>query len=155
MELFKSMAGVNLSHVPYKGAPQAVADVLAGQVPMMFNSIAPIVQFIKNGRVRVLGISSSVRSPQMPEVPTISEAGVPGYESSTWFAMLAPAKTPRAVIEMVSAAIQSVAREPAIAERLEQLGVEPIGSTAEQMAAIIKAEQPVYAEAVKAAGLGR
>jgi tripartite-type tricarboxylate transporter receptor subunit TctC len=92
MELFKSMADINLTHVPYKGAPQAVTDLIGGNVNLMFNSIPPVMQHIKSGRLRLLGVSSAKRSPQLPDVPTISEAGVPGYESSTRFGFLSPPK---------------------------------------------------------------
>ena len=93
MELFKSMAGVNVTHVPYKGAPQAVSDVLAGHMNMMFNSIPPVLAHIRADRLRALGVGSSQRAPQLPEVPTITETGVPGYEAITWFGLLAPAGT--------------------------------------------------------------
>jgi len=89
MELFKSLAGVNITHVPYKGAPQAVTDLIGGNVNLMFNSIPPAIQHIKAGRLRLLGVSTAARSPQLPDVPTVAEAGVPGYESITWFGLLA------------------------------------------------------------------
>ena len=114
MEMFKQMAGVDITHVPYKGAPQAVTDVLAGHMNMMFNSIAPIIANIKAGRVRVLGIASSKRSPQLPDVPTISEAGVPGFEAVNWFGMFAPAKTPKPIITRVNEAVVKVLRSPEI-----------------------------------------
>ena len=152
--LFLARAGLNMVHIPYKGGGPAIADLIGGQVPMLFGNSGEVMSHAKNERIRVIGVSTPQRLKQLPGIPSVGEV-LPGFEITAWQGMLAPAKTPRAVIEMVSAAIQSVAREPAIAERLEQLGVEPIGSTAEQMAAIIKAEQPVYAEAVKAAGLGR
>ncbi|MCE2979458.1 MAG: tripartite tricarboxylate transporter substrate binding protein [Betaproteobacteria bacterium] len=152
--LFLARAGLNMVHIPYKGGGPAIADLIGGQVPMLFGNSGEVMSHAKNERIRVIGVSTPQRLKQLPGIPSVGEV-LPGFEITAWQGMLAPAKTPRAVIETVSAAIQSLVREPAIAERLEQLGVEPIGSTAEQMAAIIKAEQPVYAEAVKAAGLGR
>jgi tripartite-type tricarboxylate transporter receptor subunit TctC len=152
--LFLARAGLNMVHIPYKGGGPAIADLIGGQVPMLFGNSGEVMSHAKNERIRIIGVSTPQRLKQLPGIPSVGEV-LPGFEITAWQGMLAPAKTPRAVIEMVSTAIQSVAREPAIAERLEQLGVEAIGSTAEQMAAIIKAEQPVYAEAVKAAGLGR
>ncbi len=152
--LFLARAGLNMVHIPYKGGGPAIADLIGGQVPMLFGNSGEVMSHAKNERIRVIGVSTPQRLKQLPGIPSVGEV-LPGFEITAWQGMLAPAKTPRAVIDVVSAAIQSLAREPAIAERLEQLGVEPIGSTAEQMAAIIKAEQPVYAEAVKAAGLGR
>lgn len=153
-ELFAASTKTDLVHIPYKGGGPAIADLIGGQVPMLFGNSGEVMSHAKNERIRVIGVSTPQRLKQLPGIPSVGEV-LPGFEITAWQGMLAPAKTPRAVIEMVSTAIQVVAREPAIAERLEQLGVEPIGSTAEQMAAIIKAEQPVYAEAVKAAGLGR
>ena len=102
MELFKNMSGANLTHVPYKGAPQAVTDVLGGNMHLMLNSIPPVMQHVKAGRLRLLGISSARRSPQLPEVPTISESGVAGYEFITWFGMIAPTGTPKDIIAMAT-----------------------------------------------------
>jgi tripartite-type tricarboxylate transporter receptor subunit TctC len=152
MELFKSMAGVNLSHVPYKGAPQAVADVLAGQVPMMFNSIAPVASFIKSGRVRVLGISSAARSPQLPDVPTIAESGVPGYASTTWFGLLAPARTPRAIVERLNGVLAAVVQSPELRAQLEAQGHDPAGGTPEAFGRWLKEEFQKYAAVVKQSG---
>jgi tripartite-type tricarboxylate transporter receptor subunit TctC len=152
MELFKSMAGVNLSHVPYKGAPQAVTDVLAGQVPMMFNSIAPVAQFIKAGRVRVLGISSAARSPQLPDVPTIAESGVPGYASITWFGLLAPAQTPRPVIRRLNEVLAAVVQSPEVRAQLEAQGHDPAGSTPEAFGRYLRDEFAKYGKVVRQSG---
>lgn len=105
MELFKQMTGTDIVHVPYKGAPQAVSDVLAGHMNMMFNSIAPIVAHIKAGRVRVLGIASAKRSQQLRDIPTIGESGVPGFVAENWFGMFAPAKTPKQIITRINEAL--------------------------------------------------
>jgi len=112
MELFKSMAGVSITHVPYKGAPQAVTDLIGGNVDVMFNSIAPVLPQIKAGRLRLLGIASAKRSPQLPDVPTISEAGVPGFEAVNWFGLFAPAKTPKAIVARLNDAVVKVVRAP-------------------------------------------
>jgi tripartite-type tricarboxylate transporter receptor subunit TctC len=152
MELFKSMAGVNLSHVPYKGAPQAVADVLAGQVPMMFNSIAPVAPFIKAGRVRVLGISSAARSPQLPEVPTIAESGVPGYASITWFGLLAPAQTPRPVVRRLNEVLAAVVQSPELRAQLEAQGHDPAGGTPEAFGRYLREEFAKYGKVVRQSG---
>jgi len=152
MELFKSMAGVNLSHVPYKGAPQAVADVLAGQVPMMFNSIAPVASFIKAGRVRVLGISSAVRSPQLPDVPTISESGVPGYASTTWFGLLAPAQTPRPIVQRLNQVLAAVVQSAELRGQLEAQGHDPAGGTPEAFGRYLREEFAKYAQVVRQSG---
>lgn len=152
MELFKSMAGVNLTHVPYKGAPQAVSDVLAGHMNMMFNSIAPALPHIKAGRMRLLGVASARRSPQLPDVPTISEAGVPGYEAVSWFGLLAPAKTPRPVIARLNEALLKVVRAPETKAQFESQGADPAGSSPEEFAAYIRSESAKYAKVVKASG---
>ncbi|MBC7780044.1 MAG: tripartite tricarboxylate transporter substrate binding protein [Proteobacteria bacterium] len=152
MELFKSLAGVNLSHVPYKGAPQAVTDVLAGQVPMMFNSIAPVAQFIRTERVRVLGISSAARSPQLPDVPTIAEAGVPGFEATTWFGMLAPANTPRALILRLNQVLAKVVQSPEVRAQLEAQGHDPAIGTPEAFGQFIRNDFAKYAKVVRQSG---
>ena len=152
MEMFKQMAGVDITHVPYKGAPQAVTDVLAGHMNMMFNSIAPIVANIKAGRLRVLGIASSKRSPQLPDVPTISEAGVPGFEAVNWFGMFAPAKTPKPIITRVNEAVVKVLRSPDIQAQFIALGADPVGDSPEEFAAFVRRDMERYAKVVKLSG---
>jgi len=152
--LFLARAGLNMVHVPYKGGGPAIADLMGGQVPMLFGNSGEVLTHAKNERIRIIGVSTPQRLKQLPAIPAVAEV-LPGFEITAWQGMLAPAKTQRAIIDVLSSAIQAIARDPASVERLEQLGIEPIGSTAEQMVAIIRGEQPVYAEAVKAAGLGR
>jgi len=152
MEVFKSLSGADLTHVPYKGAPMAVTDVLAGQVPMMFNSIAPIAPFIQSGRVRVLGISSAVRSPQLPDVPTIAEAGLPGYEATTWFGLLAPARTPAHVVTRANQVLASVVQSPELRNSLLAQGHDPAGGSPEAFGTYLKAEFAKYAKVVKQSG---
>ena len=152
MELFKSMTGVNIVHVPYKGAPQAVVDLVAGQVPIGFNSIAPMMPHLKSGRLRALGVASLKRSPQLPEVVTIAEAGVPGFEAANWFGMLAPAKTPRAIITRVSEALMKAVRLPEIQAQFIALGADPVGSSPAEFAAFIRRDTEKYAKVVKVSG---
>ncbi len=152
MELFKNMAGVNITHVPYKGAPQAVTDVLGGNMHMMLNSIPPVIQHIKAGRLRLLGVSSAKRSPQLPEVPTLAEAGVPGYEFITWFGMLAPARTPKAIISRVHDAMVKVVHAPESRLQFEKLGYDAVGGTPEAFATYIRAEYEKYGKIVKLIG---
>jgi tripartite-type tricarboxylate transporter receptor subunit TctC len=152
MELFKQMAGVDIMHVPYKGAPQAVTDVLAGHMNMMFNSIAPIVAQIRAGRVRVLGVASAKRSPQLPEVPTISEAGVPGFEADNWFGMFAPAKTPQRIIARLNEAVVKVVRSPEIQSQFAALGADAVGNTPEEFAAFVRRDMERYANVVRISG---
>lgn len=152
MELFKQMAGVDITHVPYKGAPQAVTDVLAGHMNMMFNSIAPIVGHIRAGRVRVLGIASAKRSPQLPEVPTISEAGVPGFEAENWFGMFAPAKTPQRIIARLNEAVVKVVRSPEIQSQFAALGADAVGNSPEEFATFVRRDMEKYAKVVRISG---
>lgn len=152
MELFKSMAGVRITHVPYKGAPQAVSDVLAGHMNMMFNSIAPVIQHIKADRIRVLGTGGARRAPQLPDVPTISEAGVPGFEAMTWFGLLAPAQTPRPILKQLHGVLTTVVHRPETRAQFLAQGADPVGSTPEEFAALIRRESARYAQVVKDSG---
>jgi tripartite-type tricarboxylate transporter receptor subunit TctC len=153
MELFKNMSGANLTHVPYKGAPQAVTDVIGGNgVHMMLNSIPPVIQHVKSGRVRLLGISSARRSPQLPDVPTLSEGGITGYEVSTWFGMLVPTGTPKDIIARLHEALVKVTRNPETKAQFETLGYDVVGSTPEEFASYIRAENDKYAKIVKVIG---
>jgi len=153
MELFKSMAGVNFMHVPYKGAPLAVTDLLAGRVSVTFNSIPPVLAHIKAGRMRPLGVAGARRSPLLPEVPTIEEAGVAGYESGSWLGLLAPARTPPAIVARLNEAVVKVVHVPEIHSRLESLGADPVGGTPQEFARRIRREWEENAKIVKLAGV--
>src|SRR5688572_21430959 len=152
MELFRSMAGVNITHVPYKGAPQAVSDVLAGHMNMMFNSIPPVLAHIKADRIRALGVGASKRSAQLPDVPTISEAEVADYEAITWFGMLAPSRTPQPILARVSDAFAKAINEPETRAALEKQGMDAGSANAEDFGALIKRELQRYARVVKVSG---
>jgi tripartite-type tricarboxylate transporter receptor subunit TctC len=152
MELFKSMTGVSITHVPYKGAPQAVTDLLAGHMNLTFNSIPPVLAHIKAERIRALGVGGPRRAPQLPEVPTIGEAGVPGYESITWFGMLAPARTPKPILARVSDAFAKAINDPATRSVLETQGMEPGSASAEAFAALIRRDLQKYAHVVRVSG---
>ena len=153
MELFKSMAGVNINHVPYKGAPQAVSDVVAGHMNMMFNSLPPMLAHIRAERVRALGVGDSKRSKVLPDVPTISEAGVPGYESITWFGFLAPAKTPRPILVQLNHALTSALATPETHGLIESQGMDAGSGRAEDFASLIRREYARNAKIVKIAGV--
>jgi len=152
MEMFKHMTGVDIVHVPYKGAPQAVIDVLAGNMNMMFNSIAPILAHIKAGRLRVLGVAGAKRSPQLPEVPTISEAGVPGFEAVNWFGMFAPAKTPKRIIARLNEAVVKIVRSPETQSQFTALGADAVGSSPDEFAEFVRRDMEQYAKIVKLSG---
>jgi tripartite-type tricarboxylate transporter receptor subunit TctC len=151
-ELFTQMAGIDIVHVPYKGAPQAVTDVLAGHMNMMFNSVAPIVGYITTGKIRVLGIASLQRSPQLPDVPTIHESGVPGFEAVNWFGMFAPAKTPRKIINRLNGALVQTIKTPEMQSQFIKLGADPIGSSVEEFTAFVKRDMEKYEKVVRISG---
>lgn len=151
-ELFKQMTGTDIVHVPYKGAPQAVSDVVAGHMQLMFNSIAPIVGHIKANRVRVLGIASLQRSPQLPDVPTISESGVPGFEAVNWFGLFAPAKTPKVIIDKVNAATVKVMHASEMQQQFNKFGADPVGSSVAEFSAFVRRDMEKYAKIVKLSG---
>lgn len=152
MELFKNMAGINILHVPYKGTAQGLTDVMAGQISMMLFTVAPALQHAAAERVRVLGITSAQRSAQRPEVPTIAEAGLAGYAVTTWTGLLAPANTPRAIINRLREAVLNSLRAPQARAQLEAQGADIAGSTPEEFAAFIKDELARHARVLKAAG---
>jgi tripartite-type tricarboxylate transporter receptor subunit TctC len=153
MELFKSMAGVNITHVPYKGAPQAVSDVLAGHMNMMFNSIPPVLAHVKAERFRALGVGGAKRNAQLPDVPTIAEAGVPGYEAITWFGMLAPAKLPKPILAKVSDAFSKTIQTAEVRSMLESQGADPGSGQAQEFASLIRREHERNAKVVKVSGI--
>lgn len=151
-ELFKSMAKIDVVHVPYKGGSQAIIDVLGGQIEFMFDTIPNSTPRIKAGKLRALGVTGSLRSVLLPGVPTISEAGVAGYEATTWFGLLAPAGTSREITNRLSAAIQKSVGAEDMKQRMLNHGLEPVGSTPEQFAQLIKLELPKWAKVVQASG---
>ena len=133
-EVFASMAQLKLLHIPYKGSGPAVTDMLGGQVDLMFDSITSARPHIQSGKLKALGVTSARRSSALPEVPTIAEAGVPGYEVSPWFAVFAPAGTPPDVVARLNKALITAMRQPEIVRKLESVGAEPIGSTPQALA---------------------
>jgi tripartite-type tricarboxylate transporter receptor subunit TctC len=150
--LFLSRAGLKMTHVPYKGGAQAVADLVGGQVQMYFGNASELIQHSQSGKVRLLGVSSAKRTPQLPDVPAIAES-YPGFSTGTWNGYLAPVGTPQPVIERLAQAVAAAVREPATAERLRKIGVEPLGNTPAQFAELLQREAPVWRDAVKAAGI--
>ena len=133
-EVFASMAKLQLLHIPYKGSGPAVTDMLGGQVDLMFDSITSARPHIQSGKLLALGVTSAKRSSALPDVPTIAEAGIPGYEVSPWFAVFAPAGTPADVVARLNKALIAAMRQPEILKKLESVGAEPIGSTPQALA---------------------
>jgi len=136
-ELFKMMAGVDITHVPYKGATPALTDLIAGQIVMFLGNLPPAIPFIKNGQVKALGVTSLKRSPELPNVPTLDEAGLKGFETIAWFGLLAPAGTPKEIIDKVRSEVARIVAMPDIRERIAALGGEPVANRPEEFAAII------------------
>ena len=151
--LYESMAGVQMVHVPYKGLAPALVDLLAGEVQAMFSSVVAIVPNIKAGRLRALAVTGKRRAALLPEVPTLDESGVPGYEAGSWYGILAPAGTPQAVVAKLHEAIVRALAQPEVRERLVSEGAEVIGSTPEAFAAHITAELARMGKLIRDAGI--
>ena len=151
-ELFKVMAGVQMTHIPYKGSAPAMQDLLGGQVQLMFDNLPPSLPQIKAGKLRALAVTTATRAPALPDVPTIAEAGLPGYESSSWFGLLAPTGTPRDIVVKLNAEIASWLATPEAREKLTAIGAIAMGGTPEDFARHIAAETTKWAGVVKASG---
>ncbi|WEA24806.1 Bug family tripartite tricarboxylate transporter substrate binding protein [Rhizobium binxianense] len=152
-ELFKSMAGVSMQHIPYKGAGPALNDVIGNQVPIMFDNLPSSSSHIKAGTLRALAVTTAERAPSFPDVPTIAESGIPGYETYTWNALFAPAKTPNDVVMRLNASAKKALAHPAVAERMKEFSATIVGSTPEQLAAHVKAELAKWGPVVKGANI--
>jgi len=152
MELFRSMAGIELTHIPYKVIGQTTADLLSGQVSLWFPTMPGVLQHIKSGRMTALGVSGSRRAPALPNVPTIAEAGVPGYDASTWYPLLAPAATPTAIVDKMNAQLVAILASADVREKLQAQGIEPVGSTPAQLGAHLKSEMVKWEKVVRLSG---
>ena len=152
-ELFKLLAGIDLLHVPYKGVAPALIDVVSGQVSMTFSSILTSLPQVKSGKVKALAVTGAKRSPAAQELPTMMEAGVKGYESATWYAVFAPAKTSKEIVGKLNSDIVAILKQPEVRERLSREGADPVGSTPQELAAYMKAEIAKWSKVVKAAGV--
>jgi tripartite-type tricarboxylate transporter receptor subunit TctC len=152
MELFKSMAGIDIVHVPYKTIGQAYADLVSGQVPLFFPTAPGALPHIQAGRIRPLGVAGAARSAALPGVPTIAESGVPGFQANTWYPLLAPARTPKPVVDTVHRDLLLVLGLPDVRERLTGTGIEIVGGSPEQLAAHIRDEIPKWARVIKQSG---
>lgn len=151
-ELFKYMTGTDIVHIPYKGGAPAIADLIAGNVQLMFESTNSIAQHVRNGRVRALAVSGPRRSISLPEVPTLIEAGVPGYEVNLWSGVIAPAGLPGPILERLNRAINAAIVEPRTKERFVQLGSEGGGGTPEEFAELIRRDSAKWADVVRRSG---
>ena len=153
MELLKYMTGVNFVHVPFKGSGQAMPSLLAGQVQLVFDPMPSSLPHVRTGRLRALAISTSARSPAIPELATVAEAGVPGYESSLWYGVLAPARTPREIVAKLNETVNAILREPEVVERFAGLGAEPLGSSSAAFGGYIGEEIAKWGKVIKAVGM--
>ena len=153
MELFKLTAGIEMTHIPYKGSSPALIDLLAGQVPVMFDNMPSSLPYVKANRLRALAVSTLKRSPALPSLATVAESGLPGFEVSVWFGVLAPAGTPRDIVSRLNAIIVKALVSPDTRERLAGQGAEPIGNTPEEFTAQMQRDLVKWAKVVKSAGI--
>ncbi|MPZ43293.1 MAG: tripartite tricarboxylate transporter substrate binding protein [Betaproteobacteria bacterium] len=151
--LLNSMAGIQLVHVPYKGTAQSLIDVIAGHLHVAIPSMTSSIAHIRAGKIKALGLTSSKRSAQLPDVPTVAEAGVPGYQAVIWNGVLAPAGTPKPVLDRLSRELAAAMRSPEASARYGSMGAETIGSTPEEFARFLRSEIEQYAQVIKEAGL--
>lgn len=152
-EMFKSMAGIQATHVPYKGGGPALADLVAGQIQFMLENIPSTLPYVKAGRLRALALSDLKRSPVLPDLPTLDQSGLKGYQIVGWNGMFLPAGTPQAIVNKLQAEVAKALAFPDVKERLATMGAEPVGNTPEQFAAFVKAEMAKWAKVVKDAGI--
>jgi tripartite-type tricarboxylate transporter receptor subunit TctC len=152
-ELFKRMAGIEMTHVPYRGGGPAINDLIPGRVDVMFNTIGTALPLVRGGQVRGLAVTTDERFRTAPDLPTIAESGIPGFNVSSWFAFFMPAHTPPAIVGKLHADTAAVLAEPAIKERMEKLGVAPASSTPAELAAHLKSEMEKWGPVIKQAGI--
>lgn len=153
MELLKSMTKVFMTHIPYRGSAPVVADLLGGQVDVMFDNVPNVVQHVKAGRMKALGVSGATRSALAPEVPTVAEAGIPGFQVTVWFGLLAPAGTPRDIVLKLNGEMTRILNQPDIKARIAGQGVDVQTGTPEQFGDLIKSEVARWAKVIKEAGI--
>jgi len=152
-ELFKWMAGVRITHIPYKGGSQAVVDLIAGRITLYFAASSTGLPLVQNGKARALGVTSLKRFPPLPNVPTISEGGLPGYEIGNWFALLAPSATPKDIITKLNSSANAALKRSEVVERLREVGVEVFGGSTQSLDTFIKKEIVTYEKIVRAANI--
>lgn len=153
MEMFKKTANIDFTHVPYKGGGPATLDVIAGQIPMSMSALPGLAQHLQSGTLRVLAVTSEKRWPTLPDVPSIAESGYPGYSHMTWIGLLAPAGTPRDIIQRLNAEVAKVLQTPDVRQRITAIGAEPVGKSPEQFEAMLKADYEATQKLVAQIGL--
>jgi len=153
-ELFNLMSGSKITHIPYKGSTPAVADLMGGQISMIFDNMPSVIQQVKSGRLKALAVTSAQRNPQLPEIPTIQEVGVAGYEVWSWFGLLAPAATPKPIVDKLNASIVDIIKQPDVQAKIIELGAVPVPETSAEFGAFIDAETLKWAKVIKEANIG-
>ena len=151
-EQAQKAAGIQLRHIPYKGAAQAMTDLVGGQIDLYMSSVPTLLGQVRNGKLKVIAITSAKRSAQLPDVPTLAESGYKGFEAVTWFGVLAPANTPAAIVAQLNKAINQALKQPDVADKLQSEGGEILGGTPEQFSTLLRAEVPRWAKIVKESG---
>jgi tripartite-type tricarboxylate transporter receptor subunit TctC len=152
-ELFQFMTGIKWVHIPYKGGAPAVTEMLAGQTSLMFGSMPTVIQFARAGKLRSIAVTGARRAPAAPEIPTVAESGLPGYDVTAWYGIAAPAKTPRAIVERLHGEIARALSAPDVRERLTSQGADPVGNTPEQYTAFMQNEIAKWGKVIAAAGI--
>ncbi|MBX3662982.1 MAG: tripartite tricarboxylate transporter substrate binding protein [Burkholderiales bacterium] len=152
-ELFKSAAGLQMTHVPYKGSAPTLADLIAGQIQVVIDNMPPYLPHVQSGKIRALAVTTAQRSSAAPNLPTLQEAGVAGYEAGSWFGLLAPAKVPKDIVARLSAENDRILKLPDVRERLSAQGAEPVGGKPEEFAAFIRSEQVKWRKVIQDAGI--
>jgi len=152
-EMFKFMTKVEMTHIPYKGSGPAIVDLIGGQIPFAFESMIPVLPHVKGGKLRGLAVTSATRSPVLPEIATVAEGGVPGFESIAWYGVVAPAGTPKEIVAKLNGEMVRIANMPDIKQRLMEMGSPPVAGTPDQFGALIRSEIPKWAKVVKQANV--
>lgn len=153
-ELFNLMSGSKITHIPYKGSTPAVADLMGGQISMIFDNMPSVIQQVKSGRLKALAVTSAQRNPQLPEIPTIQELGVAGYEVWSWFGLLAPTATPKPIVDKLNASIVDIIKQPDVQAKIIELGAVPVPETSAEFGVFIEAETLKWAKVIKEANIG-
>ena len=153
MAMFASAAGISLTHVPYKGATQAATDIAAGQIPVGFQGLGTVAALVRGGQLRLIGVTTQSRLPQFPDVPTVSESGLPGFFFNSWFALMAPAGTPKAILNQLSAEVKKALDDPEVKEKLNAQGLTPKGTTPEELGTATKAQLAKYGDLIRKNGI--
>jgi tripartite-type tricarboxylate transporter receptor subunit TctC len=152
-ELFKSMAGINIVHVPYRGLGPALTDLVAGRIQLIFSDMAGLLPFVQSGQLRALGVTSARRSADLPDLPTLAESGVPGYDATSWYGILGPAGLPPAIVARLNAELKKIVLSPAMTEKFKTLGIEAVTGTPQEFATYIRSEMEKWRAVVRAADI--